>query len=333
MTILVTGASGFLGVNLIRHLATTHPLSAIVAADCHGPSHQDQAAIEAAAGRVTFETLDVCDALACREVLERTRPTHVLHAAAVTLSDKTTAAIDRTWAVNLHGTIHLLEAVIAMKSVQRCVVLSSSGVYSQPEDEVPCNEDHSLDLSSTYASSKREVELRLPALEAAAGFPIVAARVGPAYGPLERQRPSRPRVSLVQQLLGCLIERRPAVIAGSDVFRDWTHAADIAAALDGLLFSPLLRHRIYNVSSGLPVSARDLISLFAERGLQVRWTSSVEEAAIVLDPQDSRKPLVTARLQQDTGFHPGFTMRAGLADLIAHNLSDSPTNPRPAMQN
>ena len=67
--------------------------------------------------------------------------------------------------------------------------------------------------------------------EATLGFPIVAARVGPVYGPFERMRPSRPRTSIIQQLLAALLQERTVRIGGSDMHRDWTHASDVAAAL------------------------------------------------------------------------------------------------------
>jgi nucleoside-diphosphate-sugar epimerase len=114
---------------------------------------------------------------------------------------------------------------------------------------------------------------------------------------------------------------RPVRVAGTDVCRDWTHAADIAAGLDLLLFSPTLNHRIYNASSGQPVRVGEVLEIFIEQGLQVRWTSK-EEADIVLDPRLS-KPLAIERLRRDTGFSPRFDFRTGLADVLATEVAGS----------
>jgi nucleoside-diphosphate-sugar epimerase len=234
----------------------------------------------------------------------------------VTFAESTPERDSLIFEVDYQGTINVLEAAVGCKCVERCVILSSSGVYSQLADG-PCDEDHPLDLRGAYAQAKHRAELRMAALEAAGGFAIVAARVGPVYGPFERSRFTRPRVSLIQQLLHALAEGREVRIAGTDMHRDWTHAEDIAAALNGLLFAPELHHRIYNVSTGESVSARAIIDLLIERGLQVRWTREAETADISLDPRESRKPLVIARLRRDSGFHPSFDIRAGLADLLA----------------
>lgn len=122
---------------------------------------------------------------------------------------------------------------------------------------------------------------------------------------------------MIKRLLDALAEGRELRIAGTDFHRDWTHAQDIAAALDALLFTPALPHRIYNVSAGESLSARAIIALLIEHGLKVRWTHDADPADLRLDPRESRKPLVIARLERDTGFHPRFNLRAGLADLAA----------------
>jgi nucleoside-diphosphate-sugar epimerase len=297
MKILVTGAGGFLGLNLLRHLAQAHPEATIIAADLH-PLEPE----------AIFQALDVRDPRACLDVLASHRPTHIVHGAAVTLTEETPAAAELTRNVNFQGTENVLRAALAAGSVQRCVLLSSSGVYSQNSDAA-CDEDHPLDLRDAYTKSKRGAEMLMGDL------PVVAARIGSAYGPFEHPRATRPRVSLIRRLLDFLHAGRPVRVAGTDFCRDWTYAMDIAAGLDGLLFSPTLNHRIYNVSSGWPVSAREVLEILIEQGLQVEWTRD-EEADMVLDPRDSRKPLSIERLRRDTGFQPRFDFRTGLASLI-----------------
>jgi nucleoside-diphosphate-sugar epimerase len=316
MKIFVTGASGFLGLNVLKYMAAAHPDARIVAADLSVPEAEDVARVGAAVGQITFQHLDVQDPSACYELLRRHRPTHVLHGAALTLSDGSTVSNELMFAVNEQGTANLLGAAVAAGSLERCVVLSSSGVYDQSSDYVSSEEDHPLDLTSAYARSKRQAELMMPEFEEAGGFPIAAARIGPVYGPFERTRPSRPRTSLIRHLADCLLDGRTVYVSGTDMQRDWTHAEDIARALDRLLFARELKHRIYNVGAGVPISARALIDVFVEYGLRVCWASDGESADIVLDPHDSRKPLDRSRLRQETGFEARFDLRTGIADVL-----------------
>ncbi len=312
MTVLVTGASGFLGLNILRHFAVLRPDRSVVAAGLYPPRAEELALVEDQQQQIRFASLDVCDRASCLALMRQVRPTHILHAAAVTIDDH-----ERTTNVNLHGTANVLDAAIACGAVERCIVLSSSGLYSQDGRNASCGEDDALDLRSHYARTKREAELLMPACEAAGGFVVAAARVGPVYGPFERERVTRPRVSLIARLLEHYQQGRAIFVAGSDMHRDWTHAADVAAALDGLLFAPALHHRVYNVSAGVAYSAREVVEIFERAGFAVRWVSAGEQSDIVLDPNDGRKPLEITRLVSETGFAPRFELQTGIAEMIA----------------
>jgi GDP-4-dehydro-6-deoxy-D-mannose reductase len=274
MTILVTGAGGFIGRNLVQHLKAAHPQAEIAAID--------------------IETLDVRDRAACFELFQRVKPTHFVHAAALTIADDDEAVR----AVNFYGTVNVLDAAMSAGSIKRGVILSSSGVYGAP-DGIACDEHHPLYPVGAYACAKRDAESLLDGR-----LLVVAARIGPVYGPFEEPSVSRPKTSVIQQLVQALTDARVLRIGGTDMHRDWTHAADVAAALDGLLFAEKLNHSIYNVSAGESISARAVITAFVERGLKVCWTSDLTQADIVLDEKDSRGPLVIERLRRDTGFAP-----------------------------
>jgi nucleoside-diphosphate-sugar epimerase len=292
-----------------------HPGINVVAADLYPARVEELALSGDKQQRIRFAALDVCNRAACLALMKHVRPTHILHAAAVTVDDQ-----ERMTNVNLHGTANVLDAAAASGSVERCIVLSSSGLYRQDGQNSSCKEDDELDLRSHYASTKWQAELLMPACEAAGGF-AVAAGVGPVYGPFERERMTRPRVSLIGRLLEHYREGRAVSIAGSEMHRDWTHAADVAAALDLLLFAPALHHRVYNVSAGVAYSARQVIQLFEKAGLAVRWVSAGEHSDLVLDPHDGRKPLEITRLVSDTGFIPRFQLQTGIADMIASQQS------------
>jgi nucleoside-diphosphate-sugar epimerase len=274
MTILVTGSGGFIGRNLVQHLTAARPEAEIVAVD--------------------IDTLDVRDRAGCFQLFARVRPTHFVHAAALTIADDDEAV----YAVNFYGTVNILDAAGA---VERGVMLSSSSVYGAP-DGVACDENHALHPVGAYACAKLDAERRLE------GLPVVAARIGPVYGPFEKPSVSRPKTSMIHQLVEALESGRTLRIGGSDMQRDWTHASDVAAALDGLLFADKLNHSIYNVSAGKSISARAVIAAFVERGLKVCWTSDLQQADIVLDEKDSRGPLVIERLRRDTGFQPRISI-------------------------
>ncbi len=83
--------------------------------------------------QVTQRRLDVRDACAVTELVDTEAITHIVHAAAITVAD----AAERTRAaeivaVNLQGSIHVLDAALASPTVERLLLISSSGVYETP---------------------------------------------------------------------------------------------------------------------------------------------------------------------------------------------------------
>ncbi len=316
MTTLVTGASGFVGLNYLTHLAQRQPSVRIIAADLETPEIFAKTLRMAGLTDVQYRQLDVQDRAACHELLQETRPRQILHAAAITSPQETSASAELTAAVNVGGAENLLKAAVACGSVERCLLVSSSGVYDQAAEGAFCDEGATLDLTSAYARSKLEAELLMEKYEKLGGFLIAAARLGPVYGRFERSRPTRLVTSFIQRLLDALCEGRHVRVAGREMHRDWTYAADVAAAFEALLLAPVLRDRIYNVSSGVSISTGEIFALFADRGLQIEWTSR-EAAEIVIDPTQSRKPLSITRLKRDTNFHPAFDLHAGITAMLA----------------
>ena len=306
LRLLVTGTEGFVGRHVVQMVLERCPSAEVIACDVRPSAEGTSPEAE----RVEQKVLDVRDAEQCLRVLRETKPTHVLHAAAMT--DGTDGEII---AVNAEGTENLMKAAADCGTVERGLLISSSAVYGSSSTETQCDEQHPLDLMSAYARSKRLAELCLPDLERATGVSLLSARLGPCYGPHEVAGPFRPRLSLVGRLVQATRDERCLYISGDHSSRDWTHLDQAVEAFLGLLTTRHLHHRLYNVSAGRAISSRDLIRCFVELGLRVQW-SSPREADLLLDVADGRKPLVIKRLCTDTGFAPCTDWQTYMASLL-----------------
>ena len=243
--------------------------------------------------------------------MDELRPTHLIHAAAITSG----VCREEFAAVNVSGVENVVDAALEAGALKRCALLSSSGVYGEPQDEMACDEEHPLDLRGWYAATKRAAELELQKRALRSGTSLIAARLGPCYGAGEQRGEFRPGVSLPGRLREALHRGQRLRIAGEDYARDWTHMDDVCAAVCSLLCAPVLRHFCYNVSSGEAVTARQVIALFVQRGLEVEWVKDPASADLVLRKEDGRKPMVIKRLCADTGFMTTVTMRQGVDRL------------------
>ncbi|HEV7216565.1 MAG TPA: GDP-mannose 4,6-dehydratase, partial [Chloroflexota bacterium] len=177
MPALITGASGFVGPHLARHL---HALGQQV----HGLGRG-----EAVAGYDAFHRADLLDTTAMRRVVAEARPEVIYHLAAQ-------SAVPRSWedpagtvVNNLVGEINLLEAVRQAGINPVIVVAVSSDAYGLvPPDANPVNEDVPFRPLSPYAVSKAAQDLLSYQYAAGRGMRIIRLRTFNHLGPGQSDR-------------------------------------------------------------------------------------------------------------------------------------------------
>jgi CDP-glucose 4,6-dehydratase len=153
---LVTGSTGFKGAWLslwLQHLGAevrglgldpqTRP-SLFAAAGLAGPDHR---------------LIDVRDATAVKTAIEAARPQVIFHLAAQALVRASYQDPVGTFATNVMGTLHVLEAARTVPGVAAVVVVTTDKVYENPENATPFAESDRLGGKDPYSSSKACAEL------------------------------------------------------------------------------------------------------------------------------------------------------------------------------
>jgi UDP-glucose 4-epimerase len=315
MTVLVTGASGFIGAHIVDALLDAG-YDRIVAADPFPPppnARRDP--------QIERVDIDVTDLVAVRSLVGRRRPRFVVHAAALTPNPEEEAAnLARIVAVNAGGAANVASATLEAGCAARLILFSSAAIYNGLAvypDPMGEKTQPPAAPSSLYAVTKLACEGLAHRLAAGGRMSVAAIRVTAAYGEHERPTESRSaaRTSLIHRLAIATAQRTPVRIGGASPGRDWVHGADVGQAVVRLLAAPRLNHVVYNVSSGEAVTFRSLVEMFAEEGLIVAEDSGAPEFAPRIE--DHRPPLDIARLTTDTGFRPGIRLRDGIRALVA----------------
>ena len=319
--ILVTGATGFYGINVVKELLSAG--HTVLAVDLDGfPAAADRFLSEGETERMTFVPLDVRDRDAIADLFERFPIERVIHAGAVTvLASEDEEKARLVMEVNAGGTFNLLEASMSA-DVERFVYISSSGVYgSRGAGVVPLHETTPYDPMGLYVAAKIYSELLCRRFDEFGRFRVAVARIGSPYGPWERPTGTRHAMGLLHRLISMAFDGEEARIYGADSTRDWTHMRDIARATVDLAFCApdRLRHLIYNVTTGMNVSTGCIAAALKRQipSFSYVFVDRAEDANVIAHLPNPRGPLDITRLTEDCGFSPEFDIEKGLADYVA----------------
>ncbi len=311
MTTLVTGASGFVGLNVVEALLLHgRRVVALSHDDLPAPAAHDFARLP---GRLFAVTADITAPATLGEIFRDHDVREAIHLAAITSGDQAARMLD----VNAVGSVALFEAAVE-KKLRRVVYASSGAVYGDAVfGAAPLDEDMPVQPTTLYGITKLLGERLVRHYRARHGLDCVAARLSAVFGPWERDTGLRASLSVPFQLAGLAVRGEEAVLAARGV-RDWIYSRDIALALVALLDAPDLAHEVYNVSPGETWNARLVAEALAAEFPQFRWRIAADEAEsniAYFGPLDrARKSGTIARLQSELGFALAFPPPRAAAD-------------------
>jgi len=296
---LITGAGGFVGTRLARHLETQGwevVRSGFPAVD--GMLHCD------------FQ-----DEIAVRALVADAGPlTHVFHLAAIAFVPDAERDPVRAMDVNLNGTIRLCSALRALAAPPRLVFISSAEIYGPPVD-LPVTEAHPINPANTYAISKAAADYYCANLSRARALDIVRMRPFNHAGP--GQADSYVLSSFARQIAE--IEaglREPILSTGNlEAARDFLHVDDVlrayeAAALRGAPGD------VFNVCSSRPQPiqfALNQLLAMSDATIEVRHDSARMRPSDVPESYGD-----ASRLTAATGWRQEIAFGQLLADLLAY---------------
>ena len=333
-TILVTGAAGFIGANLVTALLNTVKDIKLVGLD-NINDYYDVSIKEYRLSEIrklaaakpdctwTFIKGNLADKALIEKIFTESKPEMVVNLAAQAGVRYSITNPDVYVESNLVGFYNILEAC-RNHPVEHLVYASSSSVYGSNK-KVPYSTDDKVDNPvSLYAATKKSNELLAHAYSKLYNIPSTGLRFFTVYGPAGR--PDMAYFSFTNKLLkGETIQ----IFNFGNCKRDFTYVDDIVEGIkrvmerapekkngdDGL---PLPPYRIYNIGNSTPENLLDFVTVLQEELIRADVLPSdydfeSHKKLVPMQPGDVHVTYAdTLALEQDTGFKPNTPLRTGL---------------------
>lgn len=307
--ILVTGGSGFIGLNVAEQLLARGDAVCLF----------DQRPPPSFFSRARYVQGDVTDLASLQTVFSRNPIEKVIHLSAITAGPERDAREPRRIAeVNLIGTLNVLEAARSA-GVQRFVHASTGALYGaagvgvgEPLDE----ERHRPVPESMYGITKYAAERACLRLAALWGLDVRIGRLAMVFGRWEHASGVRDRLSPPTEIA------RIALAGGEAVFpplgpTDYIYAPDVAGALIMLADADAPAQRLYHLGNGAAWALPAWCELLGKRFPKFRWRESTEGCNVVPLTAGTRTRFSNRRLVEDLGYAPRFDLAAAAGDFIA----------------
>ncbi len=333
-TIMVTGAAGFVGANLVIELLNSYNNVNIIGVDNlndyydvsikeYRLSEIEKLVAQKADSNWTLVRGSIADKELINSVFEEYRPQVVVNLAAQAGVRYSITNPDVYIESNLIGFYNILEAC-RNYPVEHLVYASSSSVYGSNK-KIPYSTDDKVDNPvSLYAATKKSNELLAHSYSKLYNIPSTGLRFFTVYGPAGR--PDMAYFGFTNKLLkGETIQ----IFNFGNCKRDFTFVDDIVEGVkrvmecapekvDGEDGLPLPPYRVYNIGNNNPENLLDFVDILQQEliGAGVLPKDYDFEAHKELVPMQAGDVPVTyadtSALERDFGFKPSTSLREGL---------------------
>ncbi|MDO8408341.1 MAG: GDP-mannose 4,6-dehydratase [bacterium] len=312
-TILVTGGAGFIGSHLSQKLLKDPEVGRVVCVDNLDPVYpvalkKANLALLTPNKKFAFYNADIRERAALARIFKKERPDAVIHLAAKTDTRASLKEPEEYAAVNIGGTLNLLE-VAKDAGIKNFIFISSSSVYGNSAAKPPFKESETTDMPlSFYGATKKAGEVIAYGYSYNYGLPVTCVRLFNVYG--ERMRS------------GLVLSRWvDAILAGKEIElsatavrkRDFTYIADVVDALVAIVKEKRSGYAIFNIASSHPAPLTELLALVEK---------ACDKKAIVKKRESNRASIKVShaditKAKRALGWKPKVTLAEGVSRYVS----------------
>ena len=293
--VLVTGGAGFIGSHMTDALLAEGAQTTVIDDLSSGEARRVPVGAE-------FCRVDITDRLAFDAMVDKIKPEAIFHLAAQSSVTVSVADPARDCAVNVQGTLNVLEA--AGRHRAPVVFTSTGGALYGNDAPIPTPEDRAPAPLAPYGASKWAGEAYIKTWSAASGIPHAVCRLGNVYGPRQSPHGEAGVVSIFTHHL--YTGRSPKVFGYGKPTRDYVHVLDVVSALQAA--SSI--EGTFNVATGMETDVMTVWRTLAEAS-----GSRVEpELAPLREGELERSCMDPSRARRELGWEAQVPLEQGLLD-------------------
>jgi CDP-glucose 4,6-dehydratase len=308
-TILITGASGFIGTNLTAELSGRGYRIIGLSRDYFLSSlGLDQFKSE---DYIPLEG-DITNPDTIREIFAEYNPQFIIHLAAQALVGKGISGSAETFDVNIKGTWNILEACKKLRDLKHIIVASSDKAYGE-HAQLPYKEDFELKAIFPYELSKKIAEELALSYFHTYGLPVSITRCGNVFGPYDL---NKSRI-VPGTILSCLRNEQVILRSDGNHERCYVFVRDVTRAYLQLMEAPLekVSGQVFNIGNNQAISVIAITKLICEKmgkdpslNILIENTSKYEISSQSLD---------CSKAWQILGWEAAYSLEVALDETIA----------------
>ena len=330
MTILITGAAGFIGANFVLDWLAQSQEPVVNLDKLTYAGNLETLASVQGDDRHIFVQGDIGDNALVARLLAQHQPRAVINFAAESHVDRSIHSPDDFIQTNIVGTFRLLEAVRAYwgnlpaedKAAFRLLHVSTDEVYgSLGAGDAAFTEQHRYEPNSPYSASKAASDHLVRAYHHTYGLPVLTTNCSNNYGPYHFPEKLIP-LMIVNALAG-----KPLPVYGDGMqIRDWLYVKDHCSAIRRVLEAGRLGET-YNVGGWNEKPNIEIVNtvcaLLDELAPRADGTSYRSQISYVTDrPGHDRRYAIDARkLERELGWKPAETFETGIRKTVQWYLA------------
>ena len=331
MTILVTGAAGFIGSNFVLNWLGCQDGDVVSLDNLTYAGNLDNLSSLSKNNRHFFIKGNIGDSELILSTLKKYNPTAIINFAAESHVDRSISAPDAFIETNIFGTYRLLRSTLSywevltekQKKEFRFLHISTDEVYGDLDIKAPpFTEENRYIPNSPYSASKAASDHLVRAWHQTYKLPVITTNCSNNYGSF--QFPEK----LIPLCIINAINNKPLPLYGDGKqIRDWLHVDDHCEAIRTILKSGAIGET-YNIGGNTEKTNIQVVELICKLLDKLKpredENSYLKQITYVKDRQghDRRYAIDSSKIQKELGWQPKETFESGIVKTIEWYLSN-----------